>query len=78
MIWILTQDEKKLVYCSGFEISKNLGGRNKAAITAYRVGENSISLVTAGLYENEDKARDELDRIMEFIQSGKGEVYKMN
>ncbi|MGN0598035.1 MAG: hypothetical protein ACI4J1_11990 [Ruminiclostridium sp.] len=78
MIWILTQDGKKLVYCSGFEISKNLGGRNKASITAYRVGESSLTLVTAGLYETEDKARDELDRIIEFIQSGKGGVYKMN
>ena len=25
MIWILTQDGKKLIYCSGFEISKTGG-----------------------------------------------------
>lgn len=78
MIWILTQDGKKLIYCSGFEISKNLGGRNKAAITAFRIGETGISTVTAGLYETEDKARDELDCIMEFIESGGSGIYRMN
>lgn len=78
MIWVLTQEKKQLFYCTGFSINKNIGGKNKAALTGFTLAHDSFQAqVNLGMYADEDKARDELDRIMEFIALGEGKIYKM-
>ncbi len=76
MIWVLAQNGKLLMYCSRFEVTKVIGGRNKAGIVA--MNNDLGTSITVGTYENEDKALDELDRIMAFINGGEKGVYKMN
>lgn len=75
MIWVLAQNGKLLMYCSRFEVTKVIGGRNKAGIIAMN---NLGTSITVGVYENEDKALDELDRIMAFISGEEKGIYKMN
>lgn len=75
MIWVLAQNGKLLMYCSRFEVTKVIGGRNKAGIIAMN---NLGTLITVGVYENEDKALDELDKIMAFISGEEKGIYKMN
>ncbi len=75
MIWVLAQNGKLLMYCSRFEVTKVIGGRNKAGIIAMN---NLGTSITVGMYENEDKALDELDKIMAFISGEEKGIYKMN
>ena len=75
MIWVLAQNGKLLMYCSRFEVTKVIGGRNKAGIIAMN---NLGTSITVGAYENEDKALDELDKIMAFISGEEKGIYKMN
>ncbi len=75
MIWVLAQNGKLLMYCSRFEVTKVIGGRNKAGIIAMN---NLGTSITVGVYENEDKALDELDKIMAFISGEEKGIYKMN
>lgn len=75
MIWVLAQNGKLLMYCSRFEVTKVIGGRNKAGIIAMN---NLGTSITVGVYENEDKALDELDKIMAFIIGEEKGIYKMN
>lgn len=75
MIWVLAQNGKLLMYCSRFEVTKVIGGRNKAGIIAMN---NLGTSITVGVYENEGKALDELDKIMAFISGEEKGIYKMN
>lgn len=75
MIWVLAQNGKLLMYCSRFEVTKVIGGRNKAGVIAMN---NLGTSITVGVYENEDKALDELDKIMAFISGEEKGIYKMN
>lgn len=74
MIWVLAQNGKMMMYCSKFEVTKVIGGKNKASIVATGCGYNCVAI---GAYENEDKARDELDNIISFIESGEKGIYRV-
>lgn len=78
-MWIRTQDKKRIANINGVYVSKNIGGKAKAALTGYSLGlENISGTINCGFYADENKALDELDRFEQFISEKTDGVYQFN
>lgn len=80
-MWILSSDGKDLIDVSYFKIQKNLGGKaQKYVIAAYSQTTSSVVLAGAvcAYFPDEDKAKDELDRVIAALEENPGKVYRFN
>ncbi|MDE6579495.1 MAG: hypothetical protein K2K41_03075 [Ruminiclostridium sp.] len=80
-MWILSSDGKDLVDASYFKIQKNLGGKDqKYAIVAYSMTTASVTMAGAvcAYFPDENKAKDELDKVIAFLEENPDKVYKFS
>lgn len=80
-MWILSSDGKSLVDASYFKIEKNLGGKDqKYAISAYSQTTTAVTLTGAvcAYFPDENKAKDELDRVIAALEENPDKVYRFN
>lgn len=78
-MWILTAEGKDLIDASYFKIQKNLGGRDqKYVISAYSQTTTSVALAGAvcAFFPDENKAKDELDKVIAFLEENPEKVYR--
>lgn len=74
-MWIRSQDKKTLMDANLLFVNKNYGGKLKGVL----LGKTSSSAEERilGFYETEDKALDELDRIIAAMKADKDEVIQI-
>lgn len=80
-MWILTADEKNLVDAAYFKVEKNLGGKDqKYAIVAYSQTTAAVTLAGAicAYFPDENKAKDELDRVIAALEENPNKVYRFD
>ncbi|MDE6726130.1 MAG: hypothetical protein K2J79_11060 [Ruminiclostridium sp.] len=80
-MWVLTSDGKDLIDASYFKIQKNLGSKDqKYAIVAYSMTTASVTMSGAvcAYFPDENKAKDELDKVIAFLEENPGKVYKFS
>ncbi len=80
-MWILTSDGKSLVNVSYFKIEKNLGGKDqKYVIVAYSQTTAEVTFMGAicAYFPDENKAKDELDRVIAALEENPNRVYRFD
>lgn len=77
-MWIITQDKKNMVDIRRFQITKNMGGKDKKYVmVGYSQVDGGLSnAVTCAYYPSEDSAYNEFMRLKEFREKTPEDVYQ--